>query len=288
MKTIKFLFVCALALPMVSGCVAEQDVAVLEHRVAALERQNTEQTAKNRELEIISGRLVERFEGVSQNFETSGKSFRENYADLQAEIDAMKENIVRLSGQIEEVNHNLSLYGETAFSEEKQNLKRLDVMVSKNYQRLMRLENYMGFEPAAAGAEGIQPAPGAAVLPPTEGQLYASAKAYLDQGDHENARAQFELFLKQYPESENADNATFWIADTYYRDKWYEKAILEYQKVIEKYANGNKVPAALLKQGFSFANLGEKANARLILKELVKKYPNSNEAKIATDKLKVL
>ncbi|MBF0202691.1 MAG: tetratricopeptide repeat protein, partial [Desulfamplus sp.] len=75
---------------------------------------------------------------------------------------------------------------------------------------------------------------------------------------------------------------------SYYREKWYEKAILEYQRVIEEYPRGNKVMAALLKQGYSFANLGEKGNARLILEELIRKYPQSQEAKSARDKLKAL
>jgi TolA-binding protein len=58
--------------------------------------------------------------------------------------------------------------------------------------------------------------------------------------------------------------------------------------VIEKYPKGNKVPASLLKQGFAFLNLGDKSNSRLILEELIRKYPKSNEAKIARDKLKDL
>ncbi len=94
--------------------------------------------------------------------------------------------------------------------------------------------------------------------------------------------------LKLYPKSPQADNAQFWLGETYYREKWYEKAILEYQKVIEKYPKGNKVPASLLKQGLAFHSLGDKANTRLILTELIKKYPKSNEAKIAKQKLKRL
>ena len=58
--------------------------------------------------------------------------------------------------------------------------------------------------------------------------------------------------------------------------------------MIEKYPKGNKVQASLLKQGFGFYNLGDKANCRLILNELVTKYPKSNEAKIAREKLKGL
>ena len=56
--------------------------------------------------------------------------------------------------------------------------------------------------------------------------------------------------------------------------------------MIEKYPRGNKVAAALLKQGLAFHHLGDRANARLILRQLLKKYPGANEAKIAERKLK--
>ena len=83
-----------------------------------------------------------------------------------------------------------------------------------------------------------------------------------------------------------AGNAQFWLGETYYREQWYEKAILEYQKVIENYPDGNKIEASLLKQGLAFFNLGDKANARLILQELIRKHPKSNEAQIARQKVK--
>ena len=60
------------------------------------------------------------------------------------------------------------------------------------------------------------------------------------------------------------------------------------EEVIEKYPDGNKVQASLLKQGFAFLNMGDKANARLILQDLVDKYPASQEARIARQKLKTL
>ena len=114
------------------------------------------------------------------------------------------------------------------------------------------------------------------------------AKQAFDQGDSDAARKKFQELIEKYPRSERADNAQFWIGEIYYREKWYEKAILEYQKVIENYPKGNKVPASLLKQGLAFLNLGDKTNSRLILEELIKKHPKSNEAKIAKDKVKSL
>ena len=101
----------------------------------------------------------------------------------------------------------------------------------------------------------------------------------------DKARQGFAQLIKSYPNSTNADNAQFWIGKSYYREKWYEKAILEYQTVLDKYPKGNKVPAAMLKQGLAFLQLGDKSNARLILQELEKKYPKTNEARIAKRKL---
>ena len=103
--------------------------------------------------------------------------------------------------------------------------------------------------------------------------LYAKGREAFDREDYEGARKAFESLIKQYPQSDQADNAQFWIGDTYYRQGWYEKAILEYQKVIENYPKGNKVPAALLKQGMAFTELGDKENATFIFKEIMSRSP---------------
>jgi tol-pal system protein YbgF len=186
------------------------------------------------------------------------------------------------------VNHRF----QTNTQQEKQafdkQLERLDVAISKNYERLIRLEKYMGFEPSVGGEIAKDLVPSEEPAKDTEQKAYDFAKRLFDDGDNGNARIQFENFINKYPDSTNADNARFWIADSYYTEKWFEKAILEYQKVLEGYPDSNKLAAARLKQGYAFAELGETANARLILKELIKKHPDSNEAKYAQEKLKNL
>lgn len=117
-------------------------------------------------------------------------------------------------------------------------------------------------------------------------ELYSSAKTLFNMADFKNAREEFEILVKKYPNSEYADDAQFWIGETYYREKWYEKAILEYQKVIEEYPHSIKMQACLLKQGFAFFNLGDKANTQIILNELIAKFPKSKESDIARKKLK--
>jgi tol-pal system protein YbgF len=173
-------------------------------------------------------------------------------------------------------------------------LGRLDEKMTKQVEtldvhdkRLSRLENFMGMEPSArfeALAESKFPEK-ARLGNLTEKELYAAAKQAFDNGDFQSALQGFELFSEKFSDSEQADNARFWIGEIYFAEKWYERAILEYEKVIKNFPDGNKVAGAYLKQGLSFEKLGENANARLILNELIEKFPDSNEAGIAKKKL---
>jgi tol-pal system protein YbgF len=117
------------------------------------------------------------------------------------------------------------------------------------------------------------------------GDLYRDAYETFQKGDLEGARRKFEVFLKQYPNTELSDNAQFWIGETYYLKKDFEKAILEYEKAIVKYPEGDKIPAALLKQAIAFLELGDKTNARNLLKRVVERYPHSDQAEIAKKRL---
>ncbi len=269
-----------------SGCIVSEQVVALENRMAALEMENNRQlTRRNDQSQSQHKKDIEKIEkrlNKGHNFS------KEEYAEIKYEIQSAKKNIQRLEGLIQEVQHSLEEYNQTDKKKIEKNLENLDHTISRNYERIIKLEKYMGFEPS--GVNSPEQKSEALVLPEkdAEQKLYDVAKKMFDDGDKENARIQFENFINKYPKSNNADNSRFWIADSYYAEKWFEKAILEYQKVLEDYPNSNKLAASRLKQGYSFAELGENANARLILKELIKKHPNSNEAKYAREKLKNL
>lgn len=122
----------------------------------------------------------------------------------------------------------------------------------------------------------------------TAGNLYKDAYETFQRGDLEGGRRKFEAFLKQYPNMELSDNAQFWIGETYFVKKDFEKAILEYEKVIVKYPEGDKVSSALLKQGLAFLELGDKTNARALLKRVMDRFPQTEQADIAKKKLETI
>lgn len=271
-KTVLIIFFLG-GLALVMGCATGQDrLTTIEHHVIL---------AENRISEIESRMKAEREAG-----QESELSLRDRFADMRIELDRMRNDFQNLTGRLDEIEF---LLGQEISAQDNKR-ERMNENVRFNSERIVRLEEYLNLEPLALQKEGVIQGPEnvAPVAELSEEQLYFAAKKAFDQNDLETAREGFEKLIKRYPKSQNADNAQFWIGEIYYREKWYEKAILEYQKVIEDYPKGNKVQAALLKQGLSFLNLGDRANARLILNELVDKYPKSSEADIARTKLKDL
>jgi len=115
--------------------------------------------------------------------------------------------------------------------------------------------------------------------------IYDAAYQDLTRGNHGLAIMGFEEILQLYPSSELADNAQYWLGETYYVQKDYEKALEAFRKVPLAYPAGDKVPAALLKIGYCLVELGETAAASEALQDLIDRFPGSQEARLADDKL---
>ena len=295
MKYIAFLFSMAVLL-LLSGCVAPDQYRALENRVNALEMDNARLKALQAKFDGLSAELSAAVEALEKTVQANDQDFRERIAEINQDLQQVHKKYGQLQGVMEETAYRLGTTDLGTRPNLTQVLDRMDRAVSRNHTRITRLETYMGFEPTVPGIDDTNgpdmPEPdtddGQTPGPVSDKTAYEQAKKTFDNGDMDAARIQFENFINTFPESSLAGNARFWIADSYYVEKWYEKAILEYQKVLEEHPDSNKVAAARLKQGYAFAELGETANARLILNELINRYPDSREAGFAREKLKKL
>ncbi len=297
-----------LALMMAVGCAHQEDVIILDQRLSKVETLNKKLDKRAAVLEQkavdldrrdqTSGKEIEQsralLSGKLSKFEKSlaadNTMLRSEYATINASLEALKDDIQLLRGRLEESEFMLQdriKNTENAEKGKQIQLDKLSISLNQIEKRLQYIEQYLNLE-SAGSRSGVKAPPQKKEKKLSDQEYYVASKQAFDQEDFEAARSGFEAIIKDFPNSEHADNAQFWIGEIYYREKWYEKAILEYQKVIENYPKGNKVPASLLKQGFAFISLGDKANARLILKELSKNFPDSNEGKIAHQKLKEL
>ena len=136
-------------------------------------------------------------------------------------------------------------------------------------------------ENLAASAEVREP-----VDPLKAEAVYQRAFKLLKESQYDQAIKAFKNFLADYPDSAYSDNAQYWMGEANYVMQKYELAINEYQALLNTYPDSQKVSHALLKIGYSYAELGNSADAKKTLKEVKKQYPGTTAARLADERLR--
>ncbi|MFN2426268.1 MAG: tol-pal system protein YbgF [Candidatus Binatia bacterium] len=124
-----------------------------------------------------------------------------------------------------------------------------------------------------------------AVPPELVGSTYDSAVRQLSGGDHDEAIQSFRNYLHENGASPYADDAQFWIGESYFRKGQYHRAIIEFNQVSVKYGSGDRAPSALLRQAEAFRIVGDRVDARLSLQKIINRYPGTGEAAKASKML---
>ena len=88
------------------------------------------------------------------------------------------------------------------------------------------------------------------------------------------------------PDSPLASNAQYWLGEAYYVTREYQSAIAAFEKVATGWPDSRKAPDALVKIGFTQAALGRNADARATLEDVTRRYPGTEAAQLATERLK--
>lgn len=137
-----------------------------------------------------------------------------------------------------------------------------------------------GTDPAAPGAT---PPAGAAAPPPRE--LYTQAYADFARGNYDLAIQGFQEYLRNYSGTDFADNAQYWIGECLYGKLKYEEAIEAWNGLLRDYAASDKLPDARVKKGMALEKLGRRSQAQLEYRFVVERFPNTQAARIAREKL---
>lgn len=123
----------------------------------------------------------------------------------------------------------------------------------------------------------------------TGGQIaeeYRSALALYGKSDFAGAREALKRVLDDDPNGELADNAIYWIGETYFTTGSYSEAMKYYRRVFADFPDQNKAPDAMFKLGLAYEKIGDLVLARTTFQELVQKYPYSTPASSARNELK--
>ncbi len=226
-------------------------------RLAGLEallRQNTEKQDR-----LLAGQAV-----IERGIDALDDALTEPLRVTSAKVDSLTEQFSSLRASIEEVGTLV---------------ERLSLDVQDIKTHLTTLPVPMEGVPGAVGEEGG--------VNTSEAIFEGGLSDYL-RGNIENARGQFLDYLALYPTHSKADQAQFYLAETYYSSADYEEAIRQFDQVYKRHPLSNLAPDSIYKQGMSHVKLRNRDDAIKSYQLVLDRFPDSNAAPLARSELNSL
>lgn len=195
--------------------------------------------------------------------EQSVKRMESSSIGFADQVDALKQEIANLRGQIEVLTN------------------RLDQLDKRQKDLYVDLDTRLRkFEEAEAGKLNAAQAAAA------EQQAYETGLGQFKANNYGAAIQTLQSFLSSYPQSPLAPSAQYWIGNSYYALRDYKASIAAQEKVLASWPDNSKAPDAMLNIASSQSEMGNAAASRKTLQGLIAKYPNSPAAEQAKQRLK--
>jgi tol-pal system protein YbgF len=176
-------------------------------------------------------------------------------------------------------------------------LERLDVMSDRIARVEQGSEQPAAAAPVVAAAAPAVSAPAAAAPAPAEPRVsraivgaqiadsYRAALMLYGRGKLADSRKAFQQVYDSDPSGELADNALYWIGETFFATSDYTNAIKYFRRVTTDYGDQNKAPDAAYKTGVALEKSGDLQLAKQAFDECIKRYPYSTSAASAKQAL---
>jgi tol-pal system protein YbgF len=267
----------------------QRDVTTLLQGQKDLSTQLTQDHTVMRTLLEQSSDTVGKLNGTMSGLQ---KSVQDVQANSGARLDTMSTQVQGLSDNLEEIKSRLGKLNQQMVDLQN-TVQSLDAKVSGGAAAPA------GTVPAASpGAASAQPMTGSSPVaasgapgggpPPSADTLYSNGLRDITSGKYDLARSEFQDYLKYYGDTDLASNAQFYLGEIAYSQRQYSDSVSEYDKVITNYPKSFKLAPARLKKGMALLELGQKTQAIKELREVVKRYPGTEEERRARAKLKEL
>jgi tol-pal system protein YbgF len=204
--------------------------------------------------------------------------------ELLRQIETLNAEIARLRGSLEVL----------ANQNEQIQKRQRDFYLDLD-SRLKRLEGGSAAQAPSGGvpATATAAAEPAAATPPApskeeqarEVKAYDAASGLFRRNDFASAAEAFRAFLKDYPQSALAPNATYWIGICQANLKDYKGALATQEGLVARYPQSPKAPDALLAIAAVQSEQGDHGSARNTLEDIIARFPGSEAAGKARTRL---
>jgi len=253
--------VAVLATVALTGCVSSTDIETLRGQLSELQRQ-----VSYLQLQGSSKQEVAELQATIQ--QQTERLLRAE-ADMRVDLGSLTGQIGQLQGQLEDTNYRLA---------------QLSQQIAAASQDLKVVRSATA--PPETALPGGQP--GGAVATTDPETLYQTAYSDYLRGAYDLALLGFRQYLENYPETDLADNAVYWIGECFYRQQRYREAIGEYDRVLQNWPRSDKTASAMLKKGYAQIESGNRRDGIAGLERVIQTFPNSDEANLARQKLQSL
>jgi tol-pal system protein YbgF len=245
-----------------------KEMIQLQTQVQALQDQMTQMQQSFNERMGVMKSLMDQNTDSMNKVVTAITSLQTNLEKLQGDNGTKTD---QLSGQIQALNDSLD------------ELKARLAKVSK------QLEDVQAGQQSVAASQAAQQAQQQALAqaPPPD-VLYNNALRDYNAAKNDLAKQEFSDYIKFYSSTDLAGNSYFYLAELAYRAGDFQEAIKNYDQVTQNFPTGNKAPSAELKKGLALIELGRNDDGIAQLKHVIQRYPRSNEALQARDRLRKL
>src|ERR1700686_297615 len=245
---------------------ANRDIIELQTEITQLQTQMTQMKQSFDERMGVMKNLLEQNTDVTNKVTTA-------IAALQASINKQQQDRSgegdQLSGQIQSLNDTMD------------ELKVRLTKLSKQLEDMQAAQQSM----AAQQTQAQQQAQATAQAPAPD-VLYNNALRDYNGGKNDLAIQEFGDYIKFYPNTDLSGNAYFYLAEIQFKAGDYQKAVANYDLVLQNFPSGNKAAAAELKKGFALLELGKEDDGTQELKRVIQRYPRTNEATQARERLR--
>jgi tol-pal system protein YbgF len=282
--------------PRPALAVAREIIELQRDVSAILQGQKDLQTQMTQD-HTVQKTLIEQSSGSISKLNATMSSLEKSVQDVQANsgarLDTMSTQVQGLSDNLEEIKSRLGKVNQQLVDLQN-SVQSIDARISGGApvgSPSTGSPSPNGSAANSGGGSSLQPTSGSSAPsspPPSADTLYSNGLRDITSGKYDLARNEFQDYLRYYGDTDLASNAQFYLGEIAYSQHQYDVAVQEYDKVLSTYPKSFKLAPARLKKGMALLELGQKNPGVKELREVVKRYPGTEEERRARAKLKEL
>ena len=281
--------------PRPTGAVSKEIIQLQEDVSQLLQGQQALRStidANNASMRTLLQQSMDSMNALNQQMAALQKNVQEATANSSSKIDTMSTQTQGVSDNLQDVQARMGKVA-AQINDMQSTLQSIDGRVAGGGRaqrgRAERRRRMARGAPPSAGGAGDAPSGGGGLssLPVASSDtLYQNALRDFTTGKYDLSRQEFGDYVQRYPSTDLASNAQFYLGEISYVQADFKDAIAQYNLVLANYPQSYKLAASLLKKGFAELELGMKATGTKDLREVVRRFPGSDEARRAQAKLR--